>query len=115
MAYIIPGKRPISVWMQADDLVELEIMLNRFNRLIGEVMEGDFRRNSFLPWELEILIDIESCQLERRRRMAILRQYRRAVQRQLEIGPGPPMKLSGFLEMRAARALTQKRARDGLQ
>jgi hypothetical protein len=97
--------------MPADDLVELEIMLNRFNRLIGEVMAGYLRRNSFLPWELDILIDIESCRLDRRRRMEILRQYRRAVQHQLEKGPGPPMKLSAFLEMRAARALRQK-ARD---
>jgi hypothetical protein len=101
--------------MLTDDVVELEIMLNRFNRLIGEVMDGDFRRNSFLPWEFDILMDMERCQLERRRRLEILRQYRRAVQHQLEKGPGPPMKLSAFLEIRAARALTQKRVRDELQ
>jgi hypothetical protein len=103
------------MWMPADDLIELEIMLNRFNRLLGEVMEGDFRRNSFLPWELDILMDMESCRLERRRRLEILRQYRRAVQHQLEKSSGPPMKLSAFLEIRAERALTQKRVRDGLQ
>lgn len=102
--------------MQADDLVELEIMLNRFNRLIAEVMQGDCRRNSFLPWELDILLDMESCQLERRRRLEILRQYRRAVQRQMERGPGPPLKLSEFLKMRAARAATmQKRGQEALQ
>ena len=57
--------------MPAEDLVELEIMLNRFNRLMGEVMEGRCRRNSFLPWELAILVDMENCQLERRRRLEI--------------------------------------------
>jgi hypothetical protein len=102
--------------MLSDDLAELEIMLNRFNRLIAEVMEGRCRRNSFLPWELDILLDMENCQLDRRRRLEILRQYRRAVQRQMEKGPGPPMKLSTFLQMRAARAATmQDRARKAPQ
>jgi hypothetical protein len=102
--------------MLSDDPAELEIMLNRFNRLIGEVMQGDCRRNSFLPWELDILMDMENCQLERRRRLDILRQYRRAVQRQMERGPGPPMKLSEFLQMRATRAATmRKRAPEALQ
>ena len=101
--------------MPADDRIGLEILLDRFNRLIGEVMEGDFRRNSFLPWELDILMDMEGCQLERRRRLEILRQYRRAVHHQLEKGPGPPMKLSAFLEIRAARALTQKRSQGEYQ
>ena len=103
------------MWRPADDLAELETTLNRFNRLMGEVMAGYLLRNSFLAWELDLLTDIESCQLDRRRRMEILRQYRRAVQHPLEKGPGPPMKLSAFLEMRAARALTQKQVRDGLQ
>ncbi len=90
--------------MQADDLVELEIMLSRFNRLIAEVIRGDSDRNAFLPWELDILLDMETCQIERRRRLEILRQYRRAVERQMETGPGPPMKLSEFLRLRALRA-----------
>jgi len=41
--------------------------------------------------------------LERRRRMEILRQYQRAVERQMATGPGPPMKLSEFLAIRARR------------
>ena len=89
--------------MTADDLSELELMLNRFNRLIGEVMRGVIARNSFQPWEVEILMDLENCQLERRRRMEILRQYQRAVERQMTTGPGPPMKLSEFLVLRERR------------
>ena len=87
----------------ADDLVELELMLNRFNRLIGEVMRGALARNSFQPWEAEILMDLENCPLEKRRRMEILRQYQRAVEKQMATGPGPPMKLSQFLAIRARR------------
>jgi hypothetical protein len=87
----------------ADDPYELELMLNRFRRLIGEVMRGASARNSFQVWEAEILMDLENCQLERRRRLEILRQYQRAVERQMLTGPGPPMKLSEFLVIRARR------------
>ena len=89
----------------ADDLIDRELMLNRFRRLIGEILRKETARNSFQPWEVDILVDLESCALEPRRRLEILRQYQRAVERQLEIGPGPPMKLSEFLVLRA-----QKRA-----
>jgi hypothetical protein len=87
---------------EADDLVERELMLNRFNRLMGDLMRGAITRNVFQPWEMDLLLDIESCPLDRRRRLEILRQYQKAVERQLEAGPGPPMKLSAFLAMRAA-------------
>jgi hypothetical protein len=89
--------------MSADELIELEVMLNRFNRLISEVMRGALARNSFQAWEVEILVDLENCQLDRRRRLEILRQYQRAVERQMAVGPGPPMKLSEFLTIRARR------------
>ena len=87
---------------EADDLVEQELMLNRFNRLIGEIMHGAITRNLFQSWEVDLLLDIESCPLDRRRRADIMRQYQKAVERQLESGPGPPIKLSVFLAMRAA-------------
>ncbi len=89
--------------MAADDLIELELMLNRFYRLLGEIMRGGTTRNTFQPWEIEILLDFESCTLEPRRRTEILRQYRHAVKRQMETGPGPPMKFSEFLQARATR------------
>jgi len=89
--------------MMADDLVELELMLNRFRRLVGELMRGAIARNSFEPWEVEILIDCQQCQLEPRRRLDTLRQYQKAVEKQMETGPGPPMKLSEFLQLRITR------------
>jgi hypothetical protein len=87
---------------EADDLVEQELTLNRFNRLMGELMRGAITRNVFQPWEIDLLLDIDGCSLERRRHLEILRQYQKAVERQLDIGPGPPMKLSVYLAMRAA-------------
>lgn len=89
--------------MVVDEIIELELMLNRFNKLIGEVMRGTLSRNTFQPWEAEILMDFEACTLDRRRRLEILRQYQKAVERQMERGPGPPMKLSEFLAERARR------------
>jgi hypothetical protein len=89
--------------MTADDLVKSELTLHRFHRLIGELMRGVMARNAFQPWEVEILIDFENCRLAPRRRLEILRQYERAVERQMECGPGPPMKMSEFLETRARR------------
>jgi len=76
-------------------------MLNRFSRLMSELARGAVARDGFEPWEVEILMDIKRCKLETRRRREIMRQYQRAVERQLETGPGPPMKLSHFLIMRA--------------
>jgi hypothetical protein len=86
--------------MTADDLVEREVMFHRFQRLIAEVLRGQMSRTVFQPWEVELLVDIESCELEPKRRAGTFRQYVRAVERQLERGPGPPMKLSEFLEQR---------------
>jgi hypothetical protein len=99
--------------MTADDISELEIMLNRFQRLLGDVIKGISRRNSFMPWELEILMDMETCELGRRR-LEILRQYGRAVEKQMQIGPGPPMKLSEFLRMRADRSTMMKQRSQGV-
>ena len=87
----------------ADELVERELVLNRFNRLVSELMRGVIVRNSFQPWEVEILLDFDLCKVERKRRLEILRQYQRAVERQMNAGPGPPMKFSEFLEFRARR------------
>src|SRR5580700_3687259 len=89
--------------MPEEDLNQLEIQLHRFNKLMVEVMRGAITRNSFQPWEFEILLDMDHCQFDARRRLEILRQYQRAVGKQMEQGPGPPMKLSEFLEIRARR------------
>jgi hypothetical protein len=89
--------------MPAEDIVELELMRNRFLRLMNDLRHGLRGRNSFLPWEVELILDMEGCQLERKRRKQLLRQYERAVQRQMDVGPGPPMKLSQYLQSRITR------------
>ena len=86
-----------------DDIERCEIQLNRFKRLIGELLRGEMIRNTFEPWEIDILLDFESCQLPARRRLETLRQYQTAVEHQMESGPGPPMNLSHFLVLREQR------------
>lgn len=86
-----------------DEYEQRELMLNRFRRLVGELSRGNIARNSFHPWEIDLLLDFDACELPARRRADILRQYQKAVERQMESGPGPPMKLSQFLVMRELR------------
>ena len=85
--------------MAEDDPVAPELMLNRFRRLVRDLQRGTISRTHFQPWEVDILLDIANCQLDRGRREETLRRYQQAVERQLENGPGPPMKLSEFLKL----------------
>ncbi|MEO8367804.1 MAG: hypothetical protein ABI806_01210 [Candidatus Solibacter sp.] len=87
----------------AEEYEQREIQLNRFKRLIGELLRGQTARNAFAPWEIELLMDFDACELPSRRRVEIIRQYQRAVERQMQSGVGPPMKLSQFLVIRERR------------
>lgn len=87
----------------SDDLEQRELMLNRFRRLIGELTRGELKRNTFNAWEIDLMLDVGACEIEPRRRTEIFKQYQRAVEKQLEAGPGPPMKLSHFLVIRSRR------------
>lgn len=89
--------------MVVDDLTRLELMYNRFRRLLNDIIRGATARNTFEPWEIAILLDLEQCQITPHRRLDILRQYEKAVSRQMEAGPGPPMKLSEFLQLKMTR------------
>lgn len=87
----------------AEELVDRELMLNRFKRLLGELIRGDIGRNSFQPWEIRIILDFREVQLPSKRRTEILRQYERAVTRQMQYEDGPPMTLSEFVVIRDRR------------
>ena len=103
-ATLILSQRPADhTDVTADDLIQLELMLNRFNRLMGEILRGSIVRTTFHPWEVELLLDMEACQIEPRKRQDTFRQYQKAVQKQMETGPGPPMKLSEYLQQKMTR------------
>src|SRR5262245_17640158 len=74
-----------------------ELMLTQFNKLIQELLRGNMNRNTFRPWEIEILLDIENCNLKEGNKKETLRRYQRSVQRQMEKGAPSPMRLSEYL------------------
>ena len=74
-----------------------EVVLNRFNKLLQELIRGTMNRNTFQPWEIDILLDIETCQLREVVRRETLRRYQKAVQRSMEKGAAMPFKLSEYL------------------
>ncbi len=84
-----------------------EAVLAQFNRLIQELLRGNMNRNTFRPWEIELLLDIESCSLRDSNKRDTLKRYQKAVQRHMEKGAPAPLKLSEYLA-----GLKSKRATD---
>ena len=80
-----------------DTVHDSEIVLTRFNRLMQEILRGSMTRNTFLPWEIQVLLDIEGCNLKDAGRKDLLRRYQKAVQRSMDKGAATPMKLSEYL------------------
>ena len=76
---------------------DTEEILRQFNRLVRELLRGQINRNSFRPWEVELLLDIDNCHLTESTKEGILHRYQRAVQRRLDRGANVPMKLSEYL------------------
>lgn len=78
---------------------ESERMLSQFNKLITELLKGTLNRNTFRPWEVDILLDIEHCNLKDGNKRETLRRYQKSVQRHMEKGAAHPMKLSEYLRI----------------
>jgi hypothetical protein len=76
---------------------ELEGRIRQFNKLIQELLHGRLNRNTFQPWEIEILLDIDSCDLGDQNRRELLKRYQKAVNRYYERGGRTLLKLSEYL------------------
>ena len=57
-----------------------------FERLIQELEAGGTTLNTFGLWEIELLLDIESCILPTTRRGAVLKSYQKAAKHPKEEG-----------------------------
>src|SRR5579883_3466877 len=88
-----------------ESLPDSEAVLAQFNRLIQELLRGNMHRNTFRPWEIELLLDIEACNLREASKRETLRRYQKAVQRHMDKGARLPLKLSEYLD-----AVKSKRA-----
>jgi hypothetical protein len=97
-----------------DSLPDSDAVLAQFNRLIQELLRGSMNRNTFRPWEVELLLDIEACNLRDSSRRETLRRYQRAVQHHMEKGARLPLKLSEYLEAVKAKKSTAKGAAEEL-
>lgn len=80
-----------------------ELVLAQFNRLIQEILRGTMNRNCFRPWEIHLLLDIETCSLREGAKRETLRRYQKAVRRAMEKGAPRPMLLSEYLDSGKAR------------
>ncbi|HNY42657.1 MAG TPA: hypothetical protein PKJ41_19805 [Bryobacteraceae bacterium] len=86
--------------MRADSPVpvdELESRLIQFNKLLAELLRGRIQRTTFQPWEIEILLDIEACDLRDGNRRQVLKRYQRAANRYVDRGGRTMLKLSDYL------------------
>jgi hypothetical protein len=72
--------------------------LTSFGQLVQELIGGTVRRNTFSQWELELLLDLQTCTLRKTARAEMLRRYLRAVQQQFAAGTTSPLRLSDFIE-----------------
>jgi len=80
-----------------------DTILAQFNRLMSDLLRGKLVRNTFRPWEIELLLDIQMCELKDGQKRETLRRYQKAVQRHMEKGAGTPLKLSEYLEANRAK------------
>ena len=87
----------------SDPVPDPEVMLAQFNRLMNELLRGTMTRNCFRPWEVDLLLDIESCELRKSGRRDTLRRYQKAVQRHFDRGGESLFKLSEYLEAERQR------------
>ncbi len=88
------------------ETLDSEARLNRFNRLMQEIIRGNMTRNTFQPWEIQILLDIEACQIREPVKRETLRRYQKAVQRAMEKGAPTPLHLSEYLSGKKGAAST---------
>ena len=86
-----------------DTLPDSDTVLAQFNRLMNDLLRGTLNRNTFRPWEVEVLLDIEHCNLRDSNRRETLRRYQRANQRHMEKGARLPLKLSEYLDAQRVR------------
>ena len=80
-----------------------DTLLAQFNRLMQELLRGEMRRNTFREWEIQLLLDVEECDLRDSNRRDMLKRYQKAVQRYMERGGSRPFKLSEYIESQRVR------------
>ncbi len=89
------------------EIHDVEIVHAQFNRLVNELLKGTIARNTFQPWEIDLLLDIQAADLGDASEKEVLKRYQKAVQRAYDKGAKMPMRLSEYLDsLKSKRAAT---------
>lgn len=78
------------------------VHVNDLNRLVQELLRGGPRRSIFTVWEMEFLLDMETCRIRKTSRENLLRRYQRAVQKSCAASAAIPT-LSAFVAVERSR------------
>jgi len=74
--------------------------LTSFNQLVQEMIGGAIRRHTFSEWELDLLLDLQTCRIRKSARPDLLRGYLKAVHQSFAEGALSPPRFAAFLERR---------------
>lgn len=75
-----------------------QLEMTALHQLVQDIIGGSVRRNTFSQWELELLLDLQTCGIRKGSRSETLRRYIRAVQQHYAQGAVGPLRLSTFLD-----------------
>jgi hypothetical protein len=79
---------------------ELESRLGYLDKLVADLVAGQFRRTTFQPWEVAILLDIQACSVGDSNKKELLKRYQKAAHRWFDRGGRTMLLLSDYLAKR---------------
>lgn len=74
-----------------------------FNELVQEVIGGAVSRHTFNQWQIELLLDLQSCRVRKSARPNLLRNYLKEVHQGFAEGASTPLRFSSFMERHRRR------------
>ena len=86
----------IGMKSDASKVPDPNAVLDQFNVLMMELLRRCPYRGTFRSWEIDLLLDIESCKLRGSSKRKALLGYQKAVQAELEKGAHLPMRFSEY-------------------
>ena len=79
-----------------------------FNQLVQELISGTVQRHVFTQWELELLLDLQTCSIRKCARADVLRRYLKAVQQHFTDDASNLLRLSAFVEQESQQRTSSR-------
>ena len=79
---------------------ELESRLGYLDKLVADLLAGQFRRTTFQPWEVEVMLDIQACNIGDSNKRELLKRSQKAAHRWFDRGGRSLLLLSDYLAKR---------------